>query len=333
MGPRKLVTFGEVLMRLSTVGNARFGQAESFNTVYGGAEANVATSLAGFGIPCEFVTQLPNNDFGRNALKQLKAHDIATDHVSFAEARMGLYFLETGALHRPTRIIYDRSDSAFSRIQPFQFDWDEILKDAAWFHWTGITPAISGGAASECKEALYAAKRHNVMVSADINFRRNLWQYGKPAIDIMPELISLSHYILAGVDDIQISTQLKAEGFPQASQLLVETFPNVKAVAMSSRKSINAGHNRIAAELYSNGVHLRSREHDLPGIVDRIGAGDALMAGLIYGFMTGMSDQETLEFAAAAGAWKHSVEGDHNVATVEEISGVAEGEVTGRLWR
>lgn len=333
MSRKKVVTFGEIMMRLSTPGYARFSQSNSLNIVYGGAEANVAISLAAFGVDAEHVTKFPDNDFGRAASNYLASNNVQTQNIRYGAGRLGLYFLEQGALQRPSRIIYDRFDSAFARMQSDEFNWDEIFKDAAWFHWTGITPAISENAALACRNAVTAAKRHGVKISGDINYRRNLWQYGKSAREVMPELIRATDYVVAGAEDVFNCTGLKANSFEEASAILVKSFPNIVSVATTVRTTIHSNHNKISASLYAGGRSYSSLEHDLPIIVDRIGAGDAFMAGLIYGWLHGKSNQETLEFGAAACAWKHSIEGDANLASVEDIEMLASGQNTGRLLR
>jgi 2-dehydro-3-deoxygluconokinase len=332
MKTKKAVTFGEIMMRLATPGHSRFTQADAFSIVYGGAEANVAVSLAALGISSEHVTRFPDNDFGKSATSQLQKNNVSTMHVQFGEGRMGLYFLEHGAMQRPSRIIYDRFHSAFSNIKPGDIDWDDVFKDATWFHWTGITPAISQGAADVCKEALLSAKKNNVSVSGDINYRRNLWQYGKSATDVMPALIEHTQYIVAGIEDIENCTGLSGKNYSEACEALVRKYKSVKAVATTSRQTVNASHNKVSGSVFFDGKLYHSREFDLPAIVDRIGAGDAYMAGLIYGWMNGKSIQEIVEFAAAACAFKHTVEGDANFASVEEIEMLVNGE-TGRLLR
>ena len=329
---KKVVTFGEIMMRLSTPGHTRFTQASSLNIVYGGAEANVAVSLASFGIPAEHVTKFPDNDFGYSAIRELNKNNVLTNHVRFGEGRMGLYFLEQGAMQRPSRIIYDRFQSAFSNIQPGEIDWDDVFKDAAWFHWTGITPAISQRAADALHQALITAKKHNVTISGDINYRRNLWQYGKAPLDIMPSLIDHTHYIIAGVEDIHNCAALTGHTFTEACGALTKRYQQVKAIATTSRTTVSASHNKISGSIYADGKLYESREYDLPSIVDRIGAGDAYMAGLIFGWMNGYSHQDTVEFGTAASAWKHAVEGDANLASVEEIKSLVKGEA-GRLLR
>ena len=333
MSNKKVVTFGEIMMRLSTPGHARFTQADSFNVVYGGSEANVAVSLAGFGIPAEHVTRFPDNDFGKSAIQALRRGGLRTDHIIFGGQRIGLYFLENGSMQRSSRIIYDRFDSAFANIQSGMIDWDDVFSDAAWFHWTGITPAISQGAATVCLEALKAAKKKNLVVSGDINYRRNLWQYGKTAREVMPELISYTHHIIAGTTDLENCLGITDKDFETACANTVKANANIKSVSTTYRDSVSSSHNKLSAILWTPGGAVTSQEYDLIPIVDRVGGGDAFMAGLIYGWITGKENKTTIEFATAASVWKHSVEGDVNIASVEEIETLMKGENVGRLLR
>ncbi|MGK4002949.1 sugar kinase [Sorangium sp. So ce1036] len=329
----KVVTFGEVMMRLSTPGFARLTQAGSFDVVYAGAEANVAVSLAHLGVPAEHVTRFPENDLGAAAVRALRGHGVATERIVFGGERMGLYFLENGAAHRAARIVYDRAGSAFAHIAPGMVDWDGALAGAAWLHWTGITPAISQGAADVCLEALQAARRRGVTVSGDINYRRNLWQYGKTAREVMPALIQLTDAIVAGTGDLENCVGITGATYEEACQRAMEAYPNVRKVASTEREVISSSHNAISGVMWNGERLLRSKEYDLIPIVDRIGAGDAFMAGLIYGWMAGKDDQGALDFATAACAFKHAVEGDANLAAPAEIEALVRGENVGRLLR
>jgi 2-dehydro-3-deoxygluconokinase len=279
------------------------------------------------------VTRFPNNDFGKAATQALRKQGVATDHILYGDERMGLYFLENGAMQRASRIIYDRFDSAFAHIKPGSIDWDSIMKQASWFHWTGITPAISKGAADVCLEALQAAKKNNVTVSGDINYRRNLWQYGKTAREIMPPLIELTDRVVAGITDFENCVGITGKTYEEACASMVKSYGNIKKITSTLRDSISSSHNRLSGILWSDGKLLKSKEYDLMPIVDRVGAGDAYMAGLIYGWLTYQDDLKTLEFATAAGAWKHSVEGDVNLATSMEIEALVSGENVGKLLR
>jgi 2-dehydro-3-deoxygluconokinase len=333
MKSKKVVTFGEIMMRLSTPGFSRFTQTDSFNVVYGGSEANVAVSLAGFGLNAEHVTRFPSNDFGKAAVQALRRNGVITDRIVFGEQRMGLYFLENGSMQRSSRIIYDRFDSAFANITPGMVDWDEIFKDTEWFHWTGITPAISEGAALVCLEALKAASKHGLKVSGDINYRRNLWQYGKSAREVMPELIGYTHHVVAGVADLENCLGITGSSFDETCSSAQKICPAIKSVSTTYRDSVSSSHNKLSAVSWSPKGVVKSQEYDLIPIVDRVGGGDAFMAGLIYGWISGKTNQQTIEFAIAASAWKHSIEGDVNLASVEEIDTLVKGENVGRLLR
>jgi 2-dehydro-3-deoxygluconokinase len=327
------VTFGEIMMRLSTTGFHRFTQAETFRVVYGGAEANVGVSLSKFGVHACHVTALPENDLGKSVVQYLDGHKVNTSFIQFGKERLGLYFLENGAMQRAPKIIYDRTDSAFANIKPGQIDWNSIMKDASWFHWTGITPAISQAAADVCLEAIQSAKKFNVPVSGDINYRRNLWQYGKKAIDVMPALIHGTQHIVAGEADLENCIGISGKNFEDACLNSIEHYPSIKKIATTNRDTISASHNKITGILFDGEKEFRSREYDLTHIVDRVGGGDAFMAGLIYGWMNNMNDQDTVEFATAASALKHSIEGDANLSTLHEVQALTKNENTGKLLR
>lgn len=330
---KKVITFGEMMMRLSTPGFARFTQADNFNVVYAGSEANVSVSLSNFGIPAGHVTRFPDNDLGKAATQSLQRYGVDTGHIIYGVERMGLYFLENGAIHRASRIVYDRFDSAFAHIKPGMIDWDDVMKDVAWFHWTGITPAISQGAADVCYEAILAARKNGVTISGDINYRRNLWQYGKTAREIMPRLIELTDMIVGGITDFENCLGISDKTYAPSCQQVVKANPNVKKITSTHRESINSSHNKISAVLWNGKELLHSKEYDLTHIVDRVGTGDAFMAGLIYGWLTNKGDQQTLEFATAACALKHTLEGDVNLVTTAEVEALVKGENVGKLLR
>lgn len=330
---KKVVTFGEVLMRLSPPPFERFTQARQFEINYGGAEANVSVSLSHFGIETEHVTQLPENDFGKAAAAHLQANNVSTDHINFDGNRIGVYFLEHGADHRSSKVIYDRSDSAFANIKSSQFDWEEILKGASWFHWSGITPAISEGAAEACYKAIRTARKLGVKISADINYRRNLWQYGKSANEIMPSLISESDIVVGGLPDFENCMNIISSDFKQACEKIQQKFPSVSKIANPERTSIHSSHNKISALLWDSKLLFQSKEYELTNIVDRVGSGDAFMSGLIYGWLSNWKDQETLEYAIAACALKHTVPGDVNRVSVDEVETLVKGVNVGKLLR
>ncbi len=329
----KVITFGEIMMRLSTPGYARFTQVDSLNVLYAGSEANVACSLSHFGIPAAHVTRFPNNDLGQAATQSLKRDGVDTQYIIYGDERMGVYFLENGSMQRASRIIYDRFNSAFAHIRPGMLDWKKILKGATWFHWTGITPAISQGAADVCLEAIRVARENNLTVSGDINYRRNLWQYGKTAREIMPSLIESTDVIVAGITDMENCVGISGDTYETACASIKKEYPTINTIVTTERESVSSSHNRLKGLLWNGKQLVQSREYDLTHIVDRVGAGDAFMAGLIYASLKKMDDTARIEFATAAGAFKHSVEGDVNVATAQEIETLVKGENIGKLLR
>ncbi|HOX82893.1 MAG TPA: sugar kinase [Chryseolinea sp.] len=330
---KSIVTFGEIMMRLSAPGFARLVQTDQFNALYAGSEANVAVSLSSFGLNAAHVTRFPDNDLGKAATQTLKRYGVNTAHVLFGEERIGIYFLENGAMQRASKIIYDRFDSAFAHIKPGMVDWDIVMKGVSWFHWTGITPAISQGAADVCMEAIVAARKHGATISGDINYRRNLWQYGKSARDVMPALIELTDKIVGGVTDFENCLGITGDTYESACKKVMKALPNIKAIASTHRESISSSHNQISAMLWNGKELLHSVEYDLTHIVDRVGSGDAFMAGLIYGWINQKKDADTLAFATASCALKHSTEGDVNLATVGEVEALVRGENVGKLLR
>ncbi|MBX2894692.1 MAG: sugar kinase [Cyclobacteriaceae bacterium] len=330
---KKVISLGDVMMRLSTPGHARFVQAENFQVRYAGSEANVTAALAGWGIPSAHITRFPENDFGRAATEALRKSGVDTTHILYGPERLGVYFLENGAMQRASRIVYDRFDSAFSFIKPGMINWNEIMQQACWLHWSGITPALSQGAADVCLQAIESARKHHVPVSGDINYRRNLWQYGKQPLEIMPALISMSDMIVGGVTDFENCLGISAKDFESACKTVMKANPAVKKIATTTRESISSSHNKISAQLFNGKSLLKAKTYDLTHIVDRVGAGDAFMAGLIYGALQAMSDVDTLEFATASCALKHAIEGDVNLCSVEEIEALVRDENVGKLLR
>lgn len=329
----KVVTIGEIMMRISTPGYTRFLQADSMDVVYAGSEANVAVSLSLFGITAAHITRFPDNDLGRAATQALERYGVDVRHIAYGNERIGIYFLENGAMQRPSRIIYDRFDSAFANIRPEHVDWDLILDGATWFHYTGITPAISQGAADVCLAGARKARKKGITVSGDINYRRNLWQYGKTARDVMPALIQETNIIVAGVTDFDNCAGIKGKDFGDTCRLAMKAYPNIQKITSTNRESVSSSHNRMRAQLWDGRTLFTSQEYDLTHIVDRVGTGDAYMAGLIYGWQTKKDDQQALEFAIAACALKHSIPGDINLVTVAEVEALQSGENVGKLLR
>jgi len=330
---KKVVTIGEIMMRISTPGFARFLQADSMDVAYAGSEANVAVSLSLFGLRAAHVTRFPDNDLGRAATQALERYGVDVKHISFGKERIGIYFLENGAMQRPSRIIYDRFDSAFAHIRPEHVDWDNILDGATWFHYTGITPAISQGAADVCLAGARKAREKGITVSGDINYRRNLWQYGKSVRDIMPALIKETDIVVAGPTDFDNCAGIKSKDFAEMCRLAMEAYPNIRKITSTNRESVSSSHNRMSAQLWDGNKMYTSKSYDLTHIVDRVGTGDAYMAGLIYGWQVNKDDQQALEFAVAACALKHSIPGDVNLVTEAEVDALQSGENVGKLLR
>ncbi len=343
---KTIVTFGEIMLRLSTPGFQRIRQANQFNVHFGGGEANVAVSLANYGLQTQFVTRLPNNDLGDYAKSTLHFYGVGTDFIQIGGERLGIYFLETGAVARASKVIYDRAYSAISGIQPGMVDWREVFKDAGWFHWTGITPALSQSAADSCLEAIKVANAMGVTVSCDLNFRKNLWKYGKKAGDVMPELVAGCDIILGNEEDAETVFGIKpkdydvtkghasAADFRSVCEQLMQRFTRAKKVIITLRGSVSASHNTWSGVLYDGRTLFEAPTYQITHIVDRVGGGDSFMGGLIYGLMQfPEEDQKALNFAVAASCLKHTIEGDFNQVTTEEVLKLMSGDASGRVSR
>lgn len=344
----KIVTFGEIMLRLATPGYLRFSQTNELSATFGGGEANVAVSLANYGMEAEFVTRLPENDIAAACVKDLHKHGVKTDHIVYGGDRMGIYFLETGAVARASKVVYDRAHSAISEIMPGMIDWEHVLDGADWFHWTGITPAISQGAADVCLEAIQTANRLGIPVSCDLNYRKNLWKYGKKASEVMPDLVAGCDIILGNEEDAEKVFGIKPEGFDVTATAgevnaaefesvciqLMQRFPRARKVIITLRGSINANHNTWGGVLYDGKQLFQSPRYDITHIVDRVGGGDSFMGGLIYGLLTyPQDDQQALNFAVAASCLKHTIYGDYNEVTVKEVENLMKGDGSGRVSR
>jgi 2-dehydro-3-deoxygluconokinase len=333
----KIVTFGEVLLRLSTPNFQKIEQATSFNATFGGTEMNVGASLVKLGFDATHVTAFPNNLMGQKAKAFLRFLGVNTSHVVLDGDRIGTFFLETGAVMRASQIVYDRADSAFANLNPDLFDWEKILEGADWFHWCGITPAISEGAAKACLDAVKTAKKLGITVSSDIYYRSNLWKYGKTPQDILPELASYSDIILASRKNIEeifgLRVSVDKGKFVEACKMLMENYPNVKKVIDTERIQVSASHNQYAAKMWNGEELIETDYQDITHIVDRIGTGDAFLGGFIYGQLILKDDLQSLQFGTAASALKHTIEGDQNLVTVAEIEAVMSGDKSGRLRR
>ncbi len=343
---KKIVTFGEIMLRLSPPGFKRFSQTYQFDVVYGGGESNVAVSLANFGLDSSFVSRIPNNDIGECAIMELRKRKVNTNHILRAGERLGIYFLETGAVSRGSKVIYDRANSGMATIEAGMIDWDAIFKDADWFHWTGITPALSQGAADACLEAIEAANRNGVTVSTDLNYRKKLWKYGKAPGDIMPALVSGCDVILGNEEDAEKHFGLHPQGvdvthgdsvdgkaYLSVLKQLQAMFPRAKKVITTLRGSISASHNNWTGVLYDGETLFEAPSYEITHIVDRVGGGDSFMAGLIYGLLTFDDDQQALNFAVAASCLKHTIKGDANLVSVEEVEKLMGGDGSGRVSR
>jgi 2-dehydro-3-deoxygluconokinase len=343
---KKVITFGEIMLRLATPGYLRFSQSNELTATFGGGEANVAVSLANFSIPVDFVTRLPENDIGRACMMDLRKHGVGTSKIVWGGKRLGIYFLETGAVSRGSKVVYDRDHSAVSEIKQGMIDWDTVFEDAAWFHWTGITPAISQSAADVCLEAIKKANELGVTVSCDLNYRKNLWKYGKTAGDVMPELVAGTDIILGNEEDAEKVLGIKPEGvdvtgghvegaaYESVSKQIMERFPRCKKVITTLRGSVNANHNTWSGVLWDGQKLYEAPTYQITHIVDRVGGGDSFMGGLIYGLLTYKgNDQKALNFAVAASCLKHTVYGDFNEVTVDEVEKLMGGDASGRVAR
>ena len=344
----RVITFGEIMLRLSTPGYLRFSQARQFDATFGGGEANVAVSLANYGIDAAFITRLPDNDIARACIKDLRSYGVDTSGIVFGGDRVGIYFLETGAVARPSKVVYDRAGSAIATIQPGMIDWKKVFEGADWFHWTGITPALSQGAADVCLEAIKAANALGVKVSCDLNYRKNLWKYGKTAGEVMPSLVEGCDIILGNEEDADKVFGIKPEGFDvtatggaidqgrfrSVGEQLMKRFPHAKKVIITLRGSINANHNTWGGVLWDGARLYESPRYDITHIVDRVGGGDSFMGGLIYGLLSYPGDdQKALNFAVAASCLKHTIFGDYNQVTVAEVENLMKGDASGRVAR
>lgn len=332
----KTVTFGEVLMRLSPEGNKKFIQSNTLEFYFGGTEINVGISIMNFGGNVKHITCISNDFIGDTAISYLNKFDVDTSSIVRSNRPLGVYFLEVGAVMRPSSISYNRSHSAFSEIQPSMVNWEESLSDASWFHWTGITPALCQGSYETLRDGLKLAKEKGITITADPTYRSGLWKYGKEARPVLTELLEYSTIFIGGINEINevldTSFTYSNEDFIEASKQLMERFPTIEKVFDKIRTSLNSSWHKIRARMW-NGKEFRETEDlDITHIVDRIGTGDAFAAGLIYGLQQ-FDDFKAMQFASAACALKHTYEGDVNFATVKEVMGILDGNTTGRFNR
>ncbi len=338
----KVVTFGEIMLRLEPEGYFRFIQADRYNASYGGGEANVAVSLANFGLDSKFVSKLPRHEIGQAAVNSLRKFGVDTSDIVRGGERVGIYYLEKGASQRPSKVIYDRAGSSISQAVREDFDWDRILEGADWFHFTGITPALSDNVAAICLEAVKKAREKGITVSCDLNYRNKLWSVQK-AGQVMGELCKYVDVCIANEEDAQDvfgiraadtdakSGQVNREGYKDVAKGLADQF-GFRKVAITLRTSLSANDNGWAALLYDGQEYYFSKNYAMH-IVDRVGGGDSFGAGLIYACLRGMEPEGLIEFAVAASCLKHSIEGDFNLVTVDEVLKLAGGDASGRVQR
>ncbi|MDE6946328.1 MAG: sugar kinase [Anaeroplasmataceae bacterium] len=338
----KVVTMGEIMLRLSPAGNTRFVQADSFDVIYGGGEANVAVSCANYGHDAYFVTKLPEHEIGQSAVNALRRYGVNTKFIARGGERVGIYYAETGASMRPSKVIYDRANSAIAEAKPEDFDFDAIMEGADWFHWSGITPAISNKAAELTRLACEAAKRHNVTVSVDLNFRKKLWT-SKKAISVMKPLMQYVDVCIGNEEDAELCLGFKpdanveagetgAEGYHKIFEQMAKEF-GFKYVISTLRESFSATHNGWKALIYNGKEFYESKRYDINPIIDRIGGGDSFSGGVIHGLLTKETQGEALEFAVAASALKHTINGDFNLVSASEVESLAGGNANGRVQR
>lgn len=338
----KIVTLGEIMLRLSPEGNSRFVQVDSFDVIWGGGEANVAVSCANYGHNAYFVSKLPKHEIGQAAVNALRRYGVNTDFIARGGDRVGIYYCETGASMRPSKVIYDRAHSAIAEAKPEDFDFDAIMEGADWFHWSGITPAISDAAAELTRLACEAAKCHGVTVSVDLNFRKKLWTTEK-AQQVMRPLMKYVDVCIGNEEDAELCLGFKpdadveagetsAEGYRGIFRAMAEEF-GFKYVVSTLRESFSATHNGWKAMIYNGTDFYESRRYDINPIVDRVGGGDSFSGGLIHGLLTMSTQGEALEFAVAASALKHTVPGDFNLVSIAEVEALAGGNANGRVQR
>ena len=338
----KIITLGEIMLRLSPEGQTRFVQADSFDVIYGGGEANVAVSCANYGHDAYFVTKLPAHEIGQSAVNALRRYGVHTDYIVRGGQRIGIYFCETGASVRPGKVIYDRAHSAIAEADAREFDFDAIMSGADWFHWSGITPAISPQAAEITRKACEAAKRQGVTVSVDLNYRKKLWT-PQEAQAVMKPLMNYVDICIGNEEDAELclgfkpdadvtAGQTDAAGYEAIFRSMAQTF-GFEYVISTLRESFSASHNGWKALIFDGQTFYTSRRYDLLPIIDRVGGGDSFSGGIIHGLLTKSSPAEALEFAVAASALKHTVTGDFNLVSAAEVETLAGGDASGRVQR
>ncbi len=341
----KVITFGEIMLRLATPDYLRFSQINLLTATFGGGEANVAVSLANFGIPVDYITRLPKNDIGQACMMDLRKYGVGVGNIVWWRT-FGNLFSETGAVSRGSKVVYDRAHSSVSEIKPGMINWEKVFEGANWFHWTGITPAISQSAADVCLEAIQTANKLGITVSCDLNFRKNLWKYGKKAGEVMPELVAGTDVVLGNEEDAEMVLGIKPEGvdvtgghveaaaYESVSKQIMARFPRCKKVITTLRGSVNANNNSWSGVLWDGKTLFEAPTYQITHIVDRVGGGDSFMGGLIYGLLSYEgNDQKVLDFAVAASCLKHTIYGDFNQVTVDEVEKLMGGDASGRVAR
>lgn len=340
----RVVTFGEVMMRLAPPGYLRLLQAKSLEMTFGGAEVNVAVGLAQLGMTATAVTRLPKNDIAQACINEIRGLGVDTSKIVRGGDRMGVYFVEKGVAQRASTVLYDRAHSAIAEIDPAELDWDAIFDGASWFHWTGITPALSDSAAAAALQGSQKAKEKGIKVSCDLNYRKKLWSREK-AGETMSKLLPFVDVCIANEEDAETVFGITAEGadltggkiehdrYTEVAEKLIAKFPNLSGVAITLRESFSASRNGWSGMLYSDGKAHFSRRYEIDQIVDRVGGGDSFGAGLIYSLVKGKSAQEAIEFAAAASCLKHSIQGDYNLIKLSEVETLVGGDASGRVQR
>ncbi|MBQ2990097.1 MAG: sugar kinase [Clostridia bacterium] len=340
----RIITFGEIMLRLKSPGLERFFQSPSLEATFGGGEANVAVSLANYGMDAAFVTALPNNAIGEACRRDVRSFGVDVSNIKMTDGRMGIYFLETGSNQRPSKVVYDRAESAIAIAPVDLFDWEKIFEGADWFHISGIAPAISASAAELSLAACKAAQKCGVTVSCDLNYRKNLWKYGKEAKEVMSEIAKYIDVAIANEEDFQKSLGITASSDVESGSLdrnvyegiakkAMELYPNLKRVAITLRESKSADRNDWAACIYDGKEFYVSRKYEITDIVDRVGGGDSFSGGLIYGLLTYEKQSDALEYAVAASCLKHTISGDYNRVTVAEVTSLMKGSGSGRVER
>lgn len=344
---KKIVTFGEILLRLTVPQNLRFSQTDSYIATFGGSEANVAVSLSSFGLDTEYITRLPKNEIAQACISTLRSHNVGVDRIIYGGDRMGIYFMENGAVSRQSNVVYDRNDSAYASLEPGMIDWREVFKDATWFHWSGIAAAISESGATVCREGIKIAKEMGLTISCDLNYRAKLWEYGKLATDVIPKMAAQSNVIFGSDAEYAKIFQIKPVGFKaqdanykidlngykEMMDQAAAKCPDCKKFFVALRNEINSNHNTFGGMLYKDGKMTAARVYDVTHIVDKVGVGDAFVGGMIFGLNTYDDDLTTLNFATACGAIKNTIYGDFNLVSREEIETLMKGDGSGRVSR